>query len=186
MESIDAKSRFYELWNRGELGNKPRTWRNYAELAGSGFDSTVAIRYAGRGWGAPFIPHLSVKQVPGELRKLARAGWRTEDFQISEQLTPSIIKYLINGELIRTEEGTSLYYSTENRLFRYAMGHSGRQVFGLRACMTLSQYLWPIDLDELMEIHERYPYHAIEFSGFNEPVGIIPGRRMIIWEVRNY
>jgi hypothetical protein len=187
MESIDAKSRFYELWNRGEFGNKPRTWKNYAELEQSGFCGTVAIRcHRGLGRVHPFVPNLNPRQVPKELKKLAISGWAPEDFQISEQLTLGTVIYRINGELTRTENGLALCYSTENRLLREALDSSGRQVFGLLACMTLSQYLWPIDLDELMEIHERYPHHAIEFSGFNEPVGIIPGRRMVIWEVRNY
>ena len=184
MEPITSKRRFYELWNRGELGNKPRTWKTVNELKQSIFNNTVAVRYVGTGLGgAPFIPNLSVDQVTSTLKKLVKGGWSEKDFQISEQITDG---YIINGEIIRTSEGLALYYSLEDKLLREAFRSSGKQAIGLKASMILQHLLWPSDYEALMEINELYPDHAIEFSGFDRPVGVIRGRRVIIWEVRRY
>ena len=187
MEPIASKKRFYELWNSGELGNKPRTWKTYEDLKQSGFAGTVAIRRcSGSGGSGPFIPNLRPEQVSAELDNLVRKCWSPKDFQFSEQLTPGALRYHISGEIIRTVEGLALYYSTANKLPQDALNSSGTQVFGLRSQMVLNHLLWPADREALMELHDRYPDHVIEFSGFNRLVGIIPGRRMVIWEVRRY
>ena len=184
MEPITSKRRFYEKWNRGELGNKPQMWKTISELKQSGFTGTIAIRYVGPSWGgAPFIPNLTAKQVPHELKNLVANGWNVNDFELSEQITA---KYIINGEITRTTEGLCLYYSLEDKLLRDAFRSSAKQAYALKAEMILRHFLWSNDYENLMEIHDQYPYHTVEFSGFNRPVGMIPSRRMIIWEVRNY
>ncbi len=183
---ITTKNYFYRLWDEGLLGNKPRTWTTIEEAEKSGFKGPVAIRYRGTSGGGPFIPDLTIPKLAGEMQKLIAKGYRPEQFGTSEQITPGKIQYLINGEVIRTSAGLALHYSLENLLMRPALRKSQHNVCGLAAHHVLRRYLWNNDLESLIEIMDEYPDHTVEFSGFNIPVGIIPNRRMIIWEVRYY
>lgn len=186
MNPVTSKRQFYDLWNQGLFGNKPRTWHTLAEFQKSGFKGAVALRYCGSGSGAPFIPDLNSDSLVRELAKLKSGGWNISDFHIAEQLSPSITHYLINGEVARTDRGLALYHSLENKLMRDALRSSGQQVFGLQALMILQRVLLPSDYEELMELLDRFPDHVVEFSGFDRFVGVIPRRKMIVWEVRLY
>ncbi|MEK7187328.1 MAG: hypothetical protein AAB691_00590 [Patescibacteria group bacterium] len=186
MTIIKSKKVFYELWNTGILGNKSRTWDSLKEAKASTFAGTVAIRYRGNRWGGPLIINLNIHQLENELDKLTKQGWQKEDFNFSEQLSPDRITYLINGEVMRGSRGLELFYATENKLMREALGSSGRNVYGMQALEVLHLFLWPPDIESLMELLDIYPDHVVEFSGFDRKVGVLPNRRMIVWEVRLY
>lgn len=191
MQAFMFKPQFYAEWNRGLLWNKPRTWRTFAEAITSDFppDRKVAIRYVGPKVGGAnwFITDLYLHQVEEALKKVCcESGQPPEDFNISEQMCPELTRYLINGYIMRNESGLELYFSEENTLMRPALASSGCVVRNVRALQVLRRILWPTDYDELMATLDLYPDHVVEFSGFDRCIGIIPGRRMIIWEVRLY
>lgn len=167
MESILTKQRFCQLWIEGLLGNRPRIWKTLAAVQASKLSDLIAIRYVGYGWAGPFITNLRPGQLSREMNRLARAGWRPSDFLFVEQITPGHVNYVINGEVIRTESGLCLYFSTENMFMRPALQKSGEHVNGIIAVTILRHLLWPVDFKELSELVDRYPEHAIEFSGFD-------------------
>lgn len=57
---------------------------------------------------------------------------------------------------------------------------------GLLARSLLRHYCDPASVDCIYELLDLYPDHAIEFSAFRVPVGTVPHRNTVIWEVRDY
>lgn len=186
LEPITTKRHFYKLWNEGLLGNKPRTWENIHEAEKERFPGMVALRYVGHGSGGPMITNLRVGQLSSAMNDLQKQGYKPEDFQVTEQFSPTITPYVINGEITRTHEGLALFFSIENNMMRPALASSGKQVFMMEAMLILKKYLPPLDVEDILGLSEMYPDHVIEFSGFNRPVGTISRRNAIIWEVRRY
>lgn len=184
--SITSKRQSYNLWRQGLFGNKGGDWATVEDLRKSRFRGTVAIRYCGFAHGGIFIKDLQIQQVEPTLAKLHEQGWSLSDFYILEQMSPDIVTYRINGELLNTPDGLALYYSTDNALMRDALVKSGRQVWGLRTMLVLRHFLNPTDFEELMTLLDHFPGHVIEFSSFSRSVGLIPHRQMIVWEVRLY
>lgn len=185
-QPIISKRQFNELWFEGRLGNRGGIWNSVEDFEGSGFRGTAAISYNGRNGGGPFIKGIPAPNVRQEIDKLEQLGWRRQSLRILEQFNKGEYIYRMNGELTRTEEGLALYYSLDNALMRDALRQSGRQVFRLTADYVLRHHLDPQDYEDLMELHELYPDHAIEFSVLDKCVGFLPHRRMIVWEVRYY
>lgn len=185
MRALTTKRRFYELWEQGALGNKPRTWNSLEEAVESGFAGAMALRYKGFGGNGPFVTDLALDRLAQELEKLARQGWRKEDFLIAEQLSPGVVPYLINGEVMRSHRGLELTFSTANLLMRDALRTSGRSVSGMTAQEVMRHYLGSGDYEEILDLLDVWPDHVVEFSGFGGKVGVYE-QRMVIWEVRLY
>jgi hypothetical protein len=183
---LTSKRQFNELWLAGVLGNRGGVWATIEDFQKSGFSGVVAISYNGKNGGGPFIKGVKATDVPTEVRKLENAGWRKDSLRVLEQFSLGEFIYRLNGETVRTADGLALYYSTDNALMRDALRSSGAQVFGLKAKMILEQYLTPADYEDLMDILDRFPDHAVEFSVLDRCVGFLPHRRTIIWEVRLY
>ncbi|MCC7004419.1 hypothetical protein IT397_00665 [Candidatus Nomurabacteria bacterium] len=186
METITSKRQFMDLWRKGLLGNRPRIWDTLREVKASGFSGLLAIRYIGLGGGGPFVVNLKLGELESEMRRIVKAGWSESQFCFIEQITPGMVTYIINGEICRKEDGFWLHFSTENKFMRPALSQSPQNLRNLEAQMMLRKLLWPTDYEELMGLLEQYPDHVVEFSGFDRCVGIVPNRRMIIWEVRKY
>lgn len=185
MEKILSKRQFYDLWDRGILGNKPHTWVSLDEAIESGFKGLVAIRYRGAFGNGPFVPNLTIDSLEEEVEKLIVAGWKKEDFNFSEQLSPETAIYLINGEVTRSHRGLELRFSRENKLMRDALQSSEENAYGMKANEVLKLCLRSNDREELLELLDTWPDHVVEFSGFDRPVGIYQ-THMVIWEVRLY
>ena len=183
---ISCKRNFFDLWWDNALGNKPQTWRTVEEFLASDFREPVSLRYNGHLLSQPLVSNIARERVECEMRQLERLGYQRRDYHVTEQFSPTKIRYLINGEAMRSREGLCLFFSTENKFMRAALTSSGTQIFGMKALVTLQTILGHNDFEDLMTLVDGYPDHAVEFSGFNRYVGNIPRRKMIIWEVRQY
>ncbi|MES3031143.1 MAG: hypothetical protein V4697_01880 [Patescibacteria group bacterium] len=183
---ILCKRAFFGLWWQDLLGNKPRTWRTVEEFLESDWSDPVSLRYNGHLVGQPLISDIPRENVEEEMKKLQMRGYQRYDYHVTEQFSPSKIRYLINGEAMRSEEGLCLFFSLENKFMRAALVSSGKQVYRTTALLTLQTILEGNDCEELLAFVDRYPNHAVEFSGFNRGVGNIARRKMIIWEIRQY
>ena len=92
----------------------------------------------------------------------------------------------IQGELMKTETGLYLLYSTKKVPMNQALAMKEEHAFGLKALIMLRQNLFPSSLSDIEALLETYPDSVIELSAYRIPVGDIHGRNTIIWEVRNY
>ncbi len=180
-----CKADFYEAWQKGLLGNKPRTWDSVEEAVASGSAGEVALRYRGTGGGGPLVTGLHTYDLKAAVERLGvNGGWREGDFNVSEVVNG--VWSVINGEVTRNENGLTLRFSTVADLMRPSLAKGGHNVRGLIAKVVLETLLWPTDYDTIMDLIDEYPDHVVEFSGYDRCVGVIPGRRMIVWEVRQY
>lgn len=77
-------------------------------------------------------------------------------------------------------------YPPKGGSWRALMPVQGREYRGLAARHLLERHLSPSSLADLWALFERYPGHVCEFSVCDRPIGTIPGRNAVVWEVRHY
>jgi len=184
MQVFRSKPEFFRFWHEDTFWNKPITWKTMEEAMGSDFGGLVVMRYQGaqKGGQTPFYYDLRLADLPARMKTAVEAGHSPEDFNFAEQLGG----VTIHGEIRMLDGELTLFYSEEDKIFREALRSSGKEVSGLKARTVLEKLLCPNDLELLYLALDRYPDHVVEFSGFKKPTGIVPGSRMVIWEVRLY
>lgn len=180
---VANKKQMYKRLLSGRFGNIVQAWPSYADIEASGYRGHVSIR------SKQTSNPVRLYHVPFDDLKAAVDGlpesYRKAGLMFSE--SPPDHKRTIQGELMRWEHGGYyLTYSYAPHPMRIAFDKQRLEARGLAAKMILLHHLSPVDYDELQGLLESYPDSVIEFSAFSCPVGIIPGRRMVIWEVRNY
>ena len=57
---------------------------------------------------------------------------------------------------------------------------------GVLARMVLKRHLNADSYDDVWRLIEDYPDHVLEFSTLDRNMGTVPGRRHIVWEIRQY
>lgn len=202
MKILD-KAKMYELLQRGRFGNIARAWNSLQEVLDSGYRGEVSMR--SQEINNPVrkyhVPIDQLKQVYDELP----VSQRSSRIVFSE--SPPDESRILQGELSRSPAGLDRIHGS--LVFRYTRSPlpmrlafeadwkaryeartmpvgDGGHAYGLRALHLLQQNLYPPDLDDLLALLDDFEDHIIEFSVFNRPVGVIPGRRMLVWEVRLY
>jgi hypothetical protein len=184
--TIKRKSDMYRRYERGEFGNKLRTWSSVEELADSDYRGTVTLRYkasaGGGGWCAYDVPLAQVAET--------RAQW------VSEGADPKLVvanesapdeRLRVQGDVGASPQGGGLVfrYSTAKMKMRDAMKNS-KHAYGAQANELLSEYLSPSSLEDVRELLALYPDAIVEFSAYEQMLGCSPGRNAVIWEVRDY
>lgn len=195
---IRNKRKFFELWEAGVLGNRTRLWRD-PEAAWSWGEWQSARR------GLPhnlLIPEIGFR----EIRKPGSAGagkwekvpwscvfetadrWKAEGREfVMDDGVPNE-KQTLMGEIVRTERGMEGFITLATPLpMRPAMaaGLMKHRSY-LETRLLLETYMDPSSRDDLDQILELYPDHAVEFSCFSVNVGILPHRNTMFWETRLY
>lgn len=94
----------------------------------------------------------------------------------------------IQGNLWVGIRGLELEYSLEPGItHREAVSQPRmRSAAGLFAKGLLERFVDPASLEDLWGLLNDYPDAVIEFSAYRVPVGVLPHRRCVIWEVRQY
>lgn len=184
MPSIKTKKQFYELYESGFFGNKPKTWRNLEEIEKSGYKGTLTIR-SKVGMARKKVKYLvPVENVKKELEELKSLGFPESDFSFSQYVPDD--KLTIQGELMLSDKGLYLLYSQLKTQMNTALKEESKQAEGLQALFLLKKYLNPQSLEDLNALLELYPDSIIEFSAYECNLGNLKGRNTLIWEVRNY
>ena len=170
---------FYRRYLVGEFGNRPKSWANYEELMSSG-------------WKGDLISCRNFKVVGGlvclantldEIRY--KNGGSFDDLTFVEPV-PHYLN-LIQGEICRNLGPLEMSYSTRlNVSNRDCRAPDARHVSGVAIMILLRHFMFASDFEHLMDLIDRYPEAAIEFSVFECCVGVLPMSNTIIWEVRNY
>jgi hypothetical protein len=188
VKSVASKSVNVELFARGAFGNHLRTWKTIADLEASGFTGKIMLRF--RKPDGPVQKDLTVRQAVTAARKLVRSGkWRYEEIYFNEVLERQDELVAIQGELMISDTGLYLFYSSVPMRMREALRSGNVQhVWNLQAQSLLRHHLDPSSYDDLMELLDDYPDHIIEFTCCKQAVGSMAdrGRNTIVWEVRQY
>jgi hypothetical protein len=184
MEAVRNKRAFYGRWLAGEFGNRPRAWDDEADLAASGYEGRCSIRYKRPDGGRWKRFGVAAAAVPAELDRLVAAGAERHLFTFNESMPDG--RLVVQGELARGPWGLSLRYDTvPGRSMPEAMA-AGREVTGVAAVVVLRHLLDPDDLDAVAGLADRHEGHVVEFGAYEVAVGVVPGRRAVIWELRAY
>lgn len=179
---IRTKAQMYSLLLGGRFGNFVRAWDTLPEVLSSGYRGLVSLRSRERS--NPIrLYHIPIDDLEATVAKQTDAQ-RAAGFVFSE--APPDHKRTIQGELMRDEAGYYLHYSFSPEPMRIALEQDGQHARGLAAKLLLEHYLEPSDYDALQDLLDAHPGAVIEFTGFTVPVGVIPHRKMVVWEVRNY
>lgn len=181
---ITSKNKMYEmLWN-DRLGNhfpwcSAIDWLRSMQRSGYSY----SMRF-GKELGAPWLYHLDGFDAYRNAFD-GNYGCKLEDITVVTM--PRGIIHVMNAEVMETApEGLYLYYSTYPDVMRRSLELGGQEVTGLRADYILKHYLDPCSYVDLRELLVSYPEHAIEFTVFNQDVGVFPHRNTVIWEARDY
>lgn len=172
----------YSMLMGGRFGNFVRAWDSLPEVLASDYRGLVSLRSRERS-NPVRLYHVPVDALEATVGAQPQAS-RAAGFVFSE--SPPDHKRSIQGELMRDEAGYYLHYSFAPEPMRIALEQDGRHARGLQAKLILEKYLEPSDYDALQDLLDEYPGAVIEFTGFTVPVGVIPHRKMVVWEVRHY
>lgn len=174
---IGTKREFYDLWHRGLLGNRPRTWDSVDALRASGYAGTVTVRTK-RGGGGKCAYRVPVADVGAVARE-----WGDDASGLTFNESMPDDELVIQGEVQRPWE---LTYSAERGLPMREALKTARRASGAAAQLILRDALSPSSYDDLEDVWEMFPDAVIEFSAYRRDVGDCRGRNAIVWEVRNY
>ncbi|MBW3020365.1 hypothetical protein KY334_03635 [Candidatus Woesearchaeota archaeon] len=179
---IDTKAKNYELWNKGLLGNKLRTWDSYEDIIKSNYEGTVTVR--NKNPNSKFCKYdVSIKDIPNLIKEWSKEGCDVKEVTYNESAPDEFL--LIQGEIMKSNEFYYFRYSTEKTNMRDALKNA-KDIEGLEVEMLLKKYMDSASYDDLMILLDTYPDHVVEFSVYSIDLGEVPNRNTIFWEVRKY
>lgn len=181
---IDTKKEYYLLYEEGLLGNKALTWKSYDEILKSGWKGPICIRSSSGTVRKNVRYNVPLEKAEEEISKMSRDGIKKQDMAFNQSMPDKNL--LIQGELSLTEHGLYILYTLVKKPMNLALKEQSFHSWGLKARLLLESHLWPSSLSDIYSLFELFPDSVIEFSAYRFPVGDIPGRNTIIWEVRNY
>lgn len=184
---IDTKTKMYKLLRAGKLGNIFRVFSSVEEVKKSGLKK-VAVRYADRSaTGKYFFEVTSVENIDKTVESLVRRGANREYLLFNEGDFGIMDKMTIQGEVGEVGGNFELAYSQIPGITnREARIRGYIRAVGLKARLMLKYYMWWDDYEWILNLLDKYPEHIIEFTTYSVPVGGIPNRNTVIWEVRHY
>jgi hypothetical protein len=187
---IESKKEYYELARAGKVGNSPKTWASADEyiqdvglLEQAHPDATIGIRDTRPGSKkfTPYAKRLYLKDVLKEL-ELAEG-----EYYLTENVVPEEV--ILAGELGWHAGQWVFFYSNMKTHLRRALAEDGHYAYGFHALMMLESKCVGNELDDLMELFDKYSpghrYPVVEMTFTTKPHGI-NDQRLLIWEVRHY
>jgi hypothetical protein len=177
-----------DMFAKGYFGNNLRTWNSLREIQESGFTGRLMMRF--RGPDGPVKKDLTLHQAMAEFSRVVNGGkWAPAQIYWNEVLEDQDTLTVVQGELMRTDQGLYFMCNFTPMRMREAMRHEGVQhIHGLRANMILRHYCDPNSYENIMQLFEDYPDHMIELTVCSRAVGSLAhlGHNTIVWEVRKY
>jgi len=184
MKRIETKSKCYSLFEKGIFGNKALTWNSYEEMINSSWKGLISIRSKKGILRSQTRFNILKEKVKEEMEKMKMENIKIEDITFNQSMPDNHL--LIQGEIMLTERGLYLLYTTVKKPMNQGLAEQTLHAFGLNAKMILEKNLYTSSLADIYALLEIYPDSVIEFSSYSIPVGNIKGRNAVIWEVRNY
>jgi len=188
MERIGTKREFFRLQGLGLTGNAIPSWRTVGEAIAAGYpiDGRVMIRSLEPGWPGtrPDVPLVQAEAVVAWL--VAVHGGRGDDLFLTPMSQALTGGRCLNAEVWDGPCGWEMTYSTQDAIMRVALRDSPRQATGVACRAILRDRLNENDWDDLEALFARWPGHVIELTAYDRAIGTLPGRRTVIWEIRDY
>jgi len=182
---IDNKDECYLLYNQNMFGNKALVWDSYNEILKSGWKGQVCIRgRRARISRGKVIYDVDLSEVPKIIKQFENEGVPEDHIGFNQSMPNEYL--VIQGEVMRTHLGLSLWYTTKKEPMNGALRKESLYAEGLKAKLILENFVNPSSYSDLESLMELFPDSAIEFSTYSINVGNIPNRNTVIWEVRNY
>jgi hypothetical protein len=172
---------FYDL---GLLGNKAIAWNSLDEIIASKWKDSICIRPRKKSTIKVTKYDVPLKDAKKEIEEMVKLGIKQEDIAFNQSMPNKHL--LIQGEVMITEKGLTLFYTLAKKPMNLGFQEHSAHAFGLQAKMILEKYFYPSTLSDIQALFDNFPDSIIEFSCYSVPVGNIPGRNTVIWEVRNY
>lgn len=178
---IESKRQFFELWEKGVLGNRTNLWRDPVDAVNSS-SPEIGFREIGKTGGGKW------EKVPREKTLETAKRWEQEKRKFIMDDGPGAKTATLQGEVSRIIGGWYGYLSLRSGLMMRPAMAAGcmKSYFGAQVLVLLNQFMDPSSRDDLNELLELYPDATIEFTCFSVDVGIFPGRNTIFWETRDY
>lgn len=181
---ITNKRNCFLLYEAGLFGNKAITWKSYQEILDSGWKGQVCIRGRSQIARGKVIYNVNINEVPKIIKQFGKEGISEHHLSFNQSMPDEHL--VIQGELMRTFLGLSLWYTTRKVPMNKALITESLYANGLKAKLILENFMDPSSYSDLESLMELFLDSAIEFSTYNICVGNIPNRNTVIWEVRNY
>ena len=174
------KPDFYR--RRHEFGNHLHTWNTWDELLISDYGGPIGIRNTVPG--GPFVCPIPWGRWGSERQKLLRAGTPAETMRFGQAAPDE--RVLFQAEVCETYRGLEMRYTHGSGTTHRTAMQTAKNIHGLTALHMLRRNVEPSDVADIEALLELYPDHVIEFSTYAFPVGCVPGRTTLIWEIRKY
>lgn len=158
----------------GEFGNTLRSWPSMQALEASDYRGFVYIRPR----------RISSTRKPYEIPFHKLYDQQLEEGDTFYEAPPNETRVL-QGELMESERGLYLHFSTSKLPLRPALMIAGDHAAGVRSLVILRSMTQVASFDRLMDLLARYPGHVIEFTEFRERIGT-EHEHLVVWEVRKY
>lgn len=181
-QPVLTKVDFVKRYAAGEFGNAAPTWNDAEDFLRRGYQDLCHIR--NRVAGGPTWYNVRANRVYALWYEIKGSGIDPSTLYISA-MAPTA-KTLFQGEVMQTEKGLSLFYSSIAKPMREALAESSKTVVGWRASALLHYYMDERSYDWLQVLLDRYPFHVIEFSTYGVQWGTVSGYNTVFWEVRLY
>lgn len=177
---ISNKQQMYKLLLAGELGNTTPQWLSIDEW----FSREVASPL----WGIrSMVPGHSELMLDVPTNEVAKA---VEKFTKGYNISPMVDNLCVmRGNVWDSQDsGLCLHYTPVSGMvkWRNAFEALSYHVDKSASLAILKSYFNANSYDDLQILLVNYPGHVIEFTVLSKCAGTVPGRNVIIWEVRNY
>ena len=187
---ILSKPQNYRLWQGGDFGNKLRSWRTVDEWRLGGFNGDVVLRTLLEG-GGPCRYNLKREEVGEVVDSWLDLGIPLDRIMVNEAAPDGDV--ILQGEYLNDiysmdgESGWGYFrYSRERSQMRDALAATPEVAQRLRSDLLLKLAMTPASHDDWNLLLARYPGHVLEVSVYDRCLGDIPGRNVLVWEVRKY
>lgn len=181
-ERIQSKRQMYAMLNAGLLGNTTRQFFGIDEWLASPDRLQYPL------WGVRSM------KAGGKATRLDVPADEVEAFVRAEHgglanISPMVDPWMVFRCEVQEDRrppcGLRVFGTADRVLkWREALNKTGREWTGAAAVAVLKHYLTASDWEDLTALLERFPGHVVEMTVCSRAVGLIPGRRAIIWEVR--
>lgn len=174
----------YTLLLGGAFGNSMQHWDTdeaYIEACANGFVGSTGIRCVGR-TGLPALTCTTQSDVISIGSRLRREY----GVDVIYHDIPPDNHIIFQGEYTTIDGIDVLEWTTRKTHMRKAFCLERRCTTGISVRLLLKSTFDPCSYSDFMLIQEKYPGIVLEFGVYAINVGVIPGRRVVIWEGRLY
>jgi hypothetical protein len=187
---ITHKKDFLNLWSKGTLGNRLRTFPNLDELRVSGYRGPVSIR-SRRPDSRYTLYHIPQERLEDQIHFLILTEKMTAEEMYFGESAPDE-HLVLQGEYFDGEANGQIFdrYLMVDRqktqMKKVLWNQRSETYSGLSSILLLQSVMDPDSCEDFRTLLRTYPNHVIEFSVYSVILGHLPHRNTLIWELRSY